>query len=145
MPQASEHGLFSLLPQRRPPWREFVLSTGVQGLVVLFAVWILMLRPQVLIPTSDYHYVELVSTPPPVNHVPAPVRASQPAPVVAEVKLPLPETVPPVEVQLATETGTPSGLVQEAVRLTGPPATTLAGLADKETVGGFFGGSGLIV
>jgi TonB family protein len=68
-------------------------------LVVLFAVWILMLRPQVLIPTNDYHYVELVSTPPPVNHVPAPVRASQPAPVVAEVKLPLPETLrvaPPV-------------------------------------------------
>jgi hypothetical protein len=65
--------------------------------------------------------------------------------VLRVAELPLPETVPPVEVQLATETGTPSGLVQEAVKLTGLPATTLAGLADSETVGGFFGGSGLIV
>jgi hypothetical protein len=65
--------------------------------------------------------------------------------VLRVAELPLPETDPPVEVQLATETGTLSGLVQEAVRLTAPPATTLAGLADNDMVGGFFGGSGLIV
>src|SRR5947209_16184148 len=60
-------------------------------------------------------------------------------------EFPVPETAPDVEVQFATETGTPSGLVQFAVRLTVPPGTSSDGLADKETVGGFLGGSGLIV
>src|ERR1700686_328058 len=60
-------------------------------------------------------------------------------------ELPLPETVPAVEVQLATETGTPSGLVQEADRFTAPPATRLVGLADNDMVGGFFGGGGFTV
>ena len=62
---------------------------------------------------------------------------------VAEV--PDPETVPAVDVQLATDTGTPSGLVQFAERFTVPPGTSSDGLADRETVGGFLGGSGLIV
>src|SRR5437899_11446078 len=65
--------------------------------------------------------------------------------VVRVAELPLPETVPAVEVQLATETGTPSGLVQEADRFTGPPATRLLGLADNDIVGGFFGGNGFTV
>src|SRR5580658_10860159 len=65
------------------------------------------------------------------------------APAVLRVAvLPLPETEPAVEVQLATETATPSGLVQEADRLTLPPATRSMGLADNDIVGGFFGGSG---
>src|SRR5271157_548998 len=65
--------------------------------------------------------------------------------VLRVAELPLPETVPAVAVQLATETGTLSGLVQEAVTFTFPPVTTLAGLADKETAGGFLGGNGLTV
>jgi uncharacterized lipoprotein YbaY len=60
-------------------------------------------------------------------------------------ELPVPETVPPVAVQLATEMGTLSGLVQEAFRVTLPPGATLTGLADKEIVGGFFGGNGFTV
>src|ERR1035438_3541349 len=55
---------------------------------------------------------------------------------------PVPETVPPLAVQLATETGTPSGLVQLADKFTVPPDCRLAGLAEREMVGGFFGGSG---
>ncbi len=44
------------------------------------------------------------------------------APSVLRVaELPLPEIVPPLEVQLATETGTPSGLVQFADKFTLPP------------------------
>ncbi len=93
MSQAPDHGLFSLLPQKQPPWREFVLSTGLQALAVVVAIWVLMLRPQVLVPTRDYHFVELVSTPPPVNHAPAPVHVVQSPPVTAEVRLPLPETL----------------------------------------------------
>jgi TonB family protein len=92
MSQAPDHSLFSLLPQRRGPWWEFALSTCVQGLVVGLAVWIAVLRLQVLIPTRDYHYVEMVSTPPPVNHEPAPVRVI-PAPSVAELKPPTPEAL----------------------------------------------------
>ena len=60
-------------------------------------------------------------------------------------ELPLPETFPPVAVQLATDTGTPSGLVQAAVRVTLPPGGTLVGLADNDMVGGFFGGNGFTV
>src|SRR5271165_5945981 len=65
--------------------------------------------------------------------------------VLKVAELPLPETVPADEVQFATDTGTLSGLLQLAERLTLPPATRLVGLADNERVGGFFGGSGLIV
>jgi len=90
MSQAPDHGLFSLLPQKRTPWWEFALSTGAQGLLVAIAVWVAVLRPQVLIPTRDYHFVEMVSTPPPVNRVPAPVRILQPS--VAALKPP-PETL----------------------------------------------------
>jgi hypothetical protein len=65
--------------------------------------------------------------------------------VVKVAELPLPETLPPVAVQFATEVGTPSGLVQEAVRVTLPPGATVEGFADKDMVGGFFGGSGFTV
>jgi TonB family protein len=91
MSQAPDHGLFSLLPEKRKPWWEFALSTGVQGLAVFVAVWIAVMHPQVLSPTHDYHYFQLVSTPPPVNHQPAPVRVIKP--VIAEVKLPVPEAL----------------------------------------------------
>jgi hypothetical protein len=68
------------------------------------------------------------------------------APVVLKVAVfPLPETVPPVVAHLATEVGTPSGLVQEAVTVTVPPGGTLVGLAVSDMVGGFFGGNGFTV
>ena len=60
-------------------------------------------------------------------------------------ELPLPETDPELDVQFATETGTPSGLVQLPARFTVPPGTRSLGLADKDMVGGFFGGSGFTV
>jgi hypothetical protein len=60
-------------------------------------------------------------------------------------ELPLPETEPDVDVQFATETGTPSGLVQLPERLTVPPGTNSVGFADNDMVGGFFGGSGFTV
>jgi multisubunit Na+/H+ antiporter MnhE subunit len=68
------------------------------------------------------------------------------APAVLRVaELPLPETLPPVAVQFATEIGTPSGLVQLAVKVTVPPGVTLVGFADNDMVGGFFGGNGFTV
>jgi hypothetical protein len=68
------------------------------------------------------------------------------APAVLSVaELPLPDTVPPFDVQVETVTGTPSGLVQLADRFTVPPAGTLDGLAEIEMVGGFFGGRAFTV
>ncbi len=55
----------------------------------MVAVWIAVLHPQALVPTRDYHYVELVSTPPVPSHEPAPVRVIKTLPV----KLPTPETL----------------------------------------------------
>ena len=51
---------------------------------------------------------------------------------VAEV--PLPETEPVLEVQLATDTGTPSGLLQLLERFTVPPGTSSVGFADNDIV-----------
>ena len=68
------------------------------------------------------------------------------APVVSRVAvLPLPETLPLLAVQLATEVETPSGLVQVQVTVALAPACTIDGLAEQLMLGGFFGGNGLIV
>ena len=64
------------------------------------------------------------------------------APVVVRLALlPLPVTLPPLEVQLLTVTGTLSGLVQVHVIVEGEPVCTVAGSAEQDMVGGFFGGS----
>src|SRR5579859_620513 len=65
--------------------------------------------------------------------------------VLSVAELPLPETVPALEVQFATETGTPSWLVQFAVTFTLPPGTRSVGLAERDMVGGFLGGRGFTV
>ena len=68
------------------------------------------------------------------------------APVVLSVaEPPAPETVRPLAVQLATETGTPSGLLQLADKFAVAPACRLAALAERDMVGGFFGGKGFTV
>jgi hypothetical protein len=62
------------------------------------------------------------------------------APVVLRVaELPLPEMLPPLALHPATVTGTPSGLVQVQVTVTGVPASTDDGLAEQEISGGFIG------
>ena len=91
MPQSPNGSLFSLLPQKRPPWKEFVLSMGTQGVLVVALAWVGVLHPEVLVPAKhDYHAIELVRTPVPVNHQPAPVRVIKPVD-------PPPEVAPPVE------------------------------------------------
>src|SRR2546427_1921382 len=84
MSQAPYHGPFSMLPERRPPWKEFLFSMGAESVALLVLAWVGVLHPEVLAPPiHDYHFVQLVNTPPPVNHQPAPVRMIKP-PVVAE-------------------------------------------------------------
>jgi TonB family protein len=89
------NGPFSVLPARRPPLKEFGLSMGVEGLVLLAWVWGGVLHPEVLdLPIHDYHFIQLVSTPPPVNLQPAPVRLIKPR-VVAQLETPPALRLPP--------------------------------------------------
>lgn len=84
----SQESLFSLLPHKRPPWTQFVLSTGMQALVVALLVWARLLHPEILSPPEHtYRSVELVPTPVPVNHQPQPLRVLKPV-VVAQLDPP---------------------------------------------------------
>src|SRR6266852_2016568 len=90
--QASQLTL-GLLPEPSTRWGRFVLSYGVQSLVVTFIVIAAIANPDVLdAPIHDYHFVTLVSTPPPVPQTPAPVRHF-PAPKIAEPVTPRPEAM----------------------------------------------------
>ena len=101
-----DHGLFSLLPDRRPPWKEFLFSMGTESIALLLLAWVAVLHPNVLVPpTRDYHAIELVPTPVPVNHEPAPVKVLK-APVMANLA-----PVPPAAIKLPAE---PKPKVQEA-------------------------------
>ena len=89
MSQMYQNAPFSLLPDRRPPWKQFVLTMGVQGLALFVFAWAAVLNLAVMDqPVHDYHFIRLVETPPPVNHEPAPVQEIPPPPVVAHVETP---------------------------------------------------------
>jgi TonB family protein len=69
--QAPDPSLFSMLPKARTPWSEFVLSYGVQAIIIAILVWVPVLHPEILeSPKRDYHAIELVPTPEPVNRSP---------------------------------------------------------------------------
>ena len=106
--------LFSLLPERRPPWIEFTFSAGTQALLVALFLWVRMLHPEVLsTPEHDYRVVTLVSTPVPVNHQPQPlqkpivVARAESRPDVLHVPAPEPkprvEDVPAPTVKMASK------------------------------------------
>ncbi|MFY9661699.1 MAG: hypothetical protein WAJ97_13820, partial [Terriglobales bacterium] len=62
------------------------------------------------------------------------------APVVLSVaELPLPETLPPVELQPPTVTVALSGLVQLQEMVEDVPTSTVSGFAEQEICGGFSG------
>jgi TonB family protein len=87
-----------VLPDRPAPWREFGLSFAMQTAAILVLGWIGILHPEVLAPANhDYHFIQLVSTPLPVTHEPAPVRVIAP-PMVARLdsnKVKLPTRIEP--------------------------------------------------
>jgi TonB family protein len=154
---------FSLLPYRRPPWGEFVLSSLTQAGLIALLLWIHALRPQILTPPPrDYHEMALVTTPPPVNHEPAPVREFRVPDPVAHLDTPIPENLrlpaptpkprvnveemqpPKVEVAASRPNLPPSTpaiprrLVQTNVFSTGSSATpTMAAAPQKVQTGGF--------
>lgn len=82
-----------LLPEPRTRWGRFVLGYGLQSVVVAFFVIMAIAYPEVLeFPAHDYHFVSLVSTPPPVPQAPAPVK-NFPVPKIAEPVTPRPEAM----------------------------------------------------
>lgn len=103
----SPQGLFSLLPEPKKPWSEVALSFGVQAAAVALLVWVRVLHPEILeAPVRDYHAIELVPTPVPVNHQPQPIRRFTPPPQVAELdppvealRLPAPQPKPKIKIE----------------------------------------------
>ena len=160
---AFPEGPFSTLPEARKPWTEFVCSMGTQAVAVAILLWIPILQPHILeTPRRNYHAIELVPTPVPVNHQPQPVRILQQPVLLAHLdppaealRLPTPvprpkavEDAPAPEVRVATKkldplpptTGPiiPRQLVRTNVFSTGSSATpTVAKAADKVQTGGF--------
>jgi TonB family protein len=153
---------FSLLPETRPPWKQFLFSTVTQGGAVALLVWVGVLHPQILTPPArDYHAVELVATPPPVPHEPAPVkqfklpptmaRITPPSPSVLHTPAPIPKVhemetpvAPKVEIAASkpdlpiAKAAVPRQIVQTNVFSTGSSATpTMAAAPQKVQTGGF--------
>jgi TonB family protein len=91
--QASELTL-GLLPETRTRWGKFIVSYGVQALIVTFIVVVAIWNPEALdLPLHDYHFVSLVSTPPPVPQTPQPVRHLPVPPKISEPVVPRPEAM----------------------------------------------------
>jgi len=103
----SQQGLFSLLPESRKPWSEVAFSFAIQSFAIALLVWVRLLHPEILAaPVHDYHAIELVPTPVPVNHQPQPVRRfTQPVrvaqldPPVEALRLPAPQPKPKIKVE----------------------------------------------
>lgn len=101
---ASQENLFSPLPEKRPPWTQFVVSSATQALVVALLLWVRLLHPEILSPPEHtYRSVQLVATPVPVNHEPQPTRTlpkpvmpSQVDPPTEALRLPAPQPKPKV-------------------------------------------------
>lgn len=101
MSEMYENGPFSLLPDRRPPWKQFMLTMGVQGIALFVLAWAAVINLAVIDqPVHDYHFVRLVETPPPEIHEPAPAQQIPPR-VVAHIETPPAEVlrVPAPEVK----------------------------------------------
>jgi TonB family protein len=107
-PKTSEGSiLFSSLPKWKAPWSEFFLSYGTQAIIIAVLVWIPVLHPEILEqPKKDYHAIELVPTPVPVNHAPQrqlPVRVVAKLdpidPPPSAMRLPAPRPQPAVKIE----------------------------------------------
>jgi TonB family protein len=99
MPPVPHEPSFSLLPDKRPPWRNMVFSMGTEVAVALLIALLVMITPvgnvdakKVVMP------IVLVETPPPVPQQPQPIRKLTPPPVEefkAAIKLPAPVPIKP--------------------------------------------------
>jgi len=73
MTPVPEHVLFSLLPHKRPPWTQFLISLGTHSAAIFVVLWVGVVHLQVLPQAPDRHYVPLVTSIP-ANLKPAPIR-----------------------------------------------------------------------
>ncbi len=90
---AGSAAMFSLLPQPKSRWREFLYGYSVTGVCVSALLLLAVLRPHIVTETvKQYHIVALVDNPPPVNHRPAPVRVI-PQRAIAQLKQPIPDNL----------------------------------------------------
>ena len=161
MPHAHESILFSSLPEWKAPWHEFLLSYGVQVVVIAILAWIPVLHPEVLEgPKKDYHAIELVPTPVPENHqpqpqLPKPVFQVKLDPAPAALRLPAAQPHPKAKVEVApapdvkiaekkldpvptSAPAIPKQIVRTNVFSTGSSAPqTIVRAAEKVQTGGF--------
>src|ERR1700716_3809632 len=90
---ARSQSLFSLLPESKTPWTEFVFSFGTQSLAIALLLGVRFLQPVILeTHENNYRAIQLVPTPPQVNHQPQPVRLVQEPVITARVD-PAPEAL----------------------------------------------------
>ena len=107
---SQESILFSSLPKWRAPWSEFFLSYGAQAIIIGILIWIPVLHPEILEPPKkDYHAIELVPTPVPVNHEP---QRQLPRPVLAAKLDPI--DPPPYALRLPTPARQPKPKLEDA-------------------------------
>jgi TonB family protein len=112
-----------LLPEPSTRWGRFVLGYGMQSLVMAFFVITAVIYPEVLVlPVHDYHFITLVSTPPPVPQTPAPIKHFR----VPEPKLTEPVTPRPEAMRV------PSEIVQKKTPLPEEQAPKVTVAAKKE-------------
>jgi TonB family protein len=89
----TEAALFTGLPTWKKPWREVVLGYGTQAVAIGILISIPLLHPEIIDPPKkDYHAVELVPTPVPVNHTPQ-KQLPKPAPILVAKLDPPPATL----------------------------------------------------
>jgi TonB family protein len=161
---SSQSSLFSLLPESRKPWTEFVFSVASQSLIIALLLWVGVLHPEVLRPAEHtFRSVELAPTPVPVNHTPQqPLRSQRPVVVAlldpaAALRMPasqpkikrevVPEVAPEVKIAAKKVDPLPPTLaapvipkapVKTDVFSTGSSAAqTLAKTPDRVQTGGF--------
>jgi TonB family protein len=134
---ASQTTLFCPLPEARKPWTEFVFGSGMQAGLVALVIWVRLLYPAVVEPPQhSFNSIELVATPPPVNHEPQPLR-QLPKPVVVAalevpataLRMPAPQPKTPVKVE---DTAAPT--ISVAPRKLDPLPMNSAPVIPKEAV-----------
>ena len=120
---ATHTNVVALLPETRPPWKEFLLSMTTQCVILVASIALLALVPR---PSAspDYRVVQLLETPYPVTRIPEPSRKIE---VVnrAEPTIPAPD---PIKVPVVPKQHLPEPapnapvvkLTQQAVNLPAP-------------------------
>lgn len=109
------------------PWSDFILSYGTQALAIAIFAWVPIFHLQVLeAPKRDYHAIDLVPTPVPVNHVPQqqlprPVLVTELDPPPAALRLPTPQPQPKAKRE---EEDAPAPEVKIATKLDSLPPST---------------------